>query len=520
MREAAEGMSQMMLDPRQIEEILAALPDDASGALATIAQQGGTLSWPAWERKFGSVRAMGPARRDRERPWRAPSTVSEALWYRGLLGRAFRDSPKGPEEFAYIPNEVLPHVQCDPSTQLEPILETSAPPAYHIDAAATILDDCTTLLAALRRQSNPTLHPAGDVRSLIRSHLIHRDSLDLALAIVRELGLLAEGTQTIPVRDFLIADRMLGLRQLYSSWRGRLDWNDLAALPHLRSAGDEWPNDPALAKETIMRWMNKLSVGAWYSITSLIRAIYEEDPTFQRPGGNFDSWFLLDRDGIRLDGIEHWYAIEGALLRSMLSGPLRWFGMVQLGLDQADGPVTHFSPTRLSHLLENPDANLPAVQEKEKAVIRADGLVSVPRLAQRAMRYQLARFLDWDGLHGPHYHYRLSIRAIIEARQQGLNLDQVRTILAQAGERDLPPSLGQALEKYAAQGYQAEIVEHHLLRVSDPALLSELLSHPSCRRFIHERLNDTTALVRQEHWGQLIQGAVRLGILIDSPPES
>jgi hypothetical protein len=61
-------------------------------------------------------------------------------------------------------------------------------------------------------------------------------------------------------------------------------------------------------------------------------------------------------------------------------------------------------------------------------------------------------------------------------------------------------------------------VEHlHLLRISDPALLELLLSHASTKRFIHERINATTAIVRQEHWIKLAQAAVALGVLIDGP---
>jgi hypothetical protein len=200
-----------------------------------------------------------------------------------------------------------------------------------------------------------------------------------------------------------------------------------------------------------------------------------------------------------------------------MKGPLHWFGIVQLGFDQPEGPVSSFTPTKLFKLLENPHANLPAVLERGKAIIRSDGSITVPRLAPRSLRYQLARFLEWESQRDQNYHYRFSIRAIKRAQQQNLQLNQVRSILTQANESDIPPSILQSMQRFETQAYEASIEQHHLLRVSDPLLLESLLSHSSTKRFIHERLGDTTAVVRKEHWERLIQAAVQLGILIDGP---
>ncbi len=50
---------------------------------------------------------MGAGKRDRERPHLNPSSTSEYLFYRGLLARAFFDTDKGSQEFAYIPDDLL-----------------------------------------------------------------------------------------------------------------------------------------------------------------------------------------------------------------------------------------------------------------------------------------------------------------------------------------------------------------------------------------------------------------------------
>ena len=517
-REVAEALAQEMTASETLGEIIDALPDQASEALQALGQLGGRSPWNGWDRKYGPLRAMGPGRRDREQPWREPSSVCEVLWYRGLLGRAFIDTAKGPEEYAYIPQELFAWLQHQP--QNDPVfdLDQISAPAYRIEAAATIIDDCTTLLAALRRQIKPTTTLPESLHHFIRPHLIHPDSLDLCLALVRNIGLLTAGsleTDLEAVREFLLSDRVLSLQKLYTTWKNSTRWNDLAELPGIRSGGDSWPNDAKLARETLIRWLGKLQVGQWYSLSSLIRAIYEDDPAFQRPGGNFDTWYLHDSEGYPLNGIEHWYAIEGALLQSLLKGPLRWFGVVQLGHDKLEGPVTSFRSTQLSRLLEDPHSKLPLVAESGKATIRADGQISVPRLAPRATRYQLARILDWGKQEEHNYHYRLSVRAIREADRQNLNLNQVRAVLTQASETDLPPSVLQALQRLEHQSYSAKINQHHLLMVSDETIMESIRSHPSTKRFLHKVLNEKTAVVRSDQWEQLIQAAGRMGILID-----
>ena len=519
-REVAEALTQDMTTSDTIGEIIEALPAKASEALHALGQLGGKSPWNAWDRKYGPLRAMGPGRRDREQPWREPSSISEVLWYRGLLGRAFIDTAKGPEEFAYVPQELLAWLQRQPQNNPVPLIDQISPPTIRIEAAATIIDDCTTLLAALRRQIKPSTTLPKALRQFIRSHLIHPDSLDLSLALIRSIGLLSAGSLEADleaVRDFLLADRVLSLQKLYSTWKNASRWNDLAGLPGLRSGGDVWPNDPRLVRKTLIRWLGRLQVGQWYSLSALIRAIYEEDPAFQRPGGHFDTWYMHDAEGIPLNGIEHWYAIEGALLRSILKGPLRWFGVIELGRDKPEGPLTSFRPTQLSRLLEDPHSKLPSVAESGKATIRADGQISVPRLAPRSTRYQLARILDWERQEEHNYNYRLSIRAIREADRQKLNLNQVRAVLTQASETDLPPSVLQALQRFEQQGYDAKLNQQQLLTVSDESLMHTIRTHPSTKRFLQEVLNNKTAIVRSDQWEQLIQAAVRMGILIDGP---
>jgi len=105
-KEGIDSLSRSLLNKALVEEIIEALPEEAKAALGQIAQHEGRLDWGQFERRFGPVRAYGAAKRDKEQPQRDAKSISEVLWYRAFIGRAFFDTDSGPVEFAYIPDDV------------------------------------------------------------------------------------------------------------------------------------------------------------------------------------------------------------------------------------------------------------------------------------------------------------------------------------------------------------------------------------------------------------------------------
>lgn len=145
-------LNSILLKPTAVNDMVANLPAEVKTALEDLTQHAGRLPWAQFTRTYGEVREMGPAKRDRERPYEQPISAAESLWYRALVARAFFDTPAGPEEFAYIPDDLL---------KLIPAVEGSVVPIYGRQASALeyanvslvsdrILDHTCTLLAALR----------------------------------------------------------------------------------------------------------------------------------------------------------------------------------------------------------------------------------------------------------------------------------------------------------------------------------------------------------------------------------
>jgi hypothetical protein len=107
-RVGLQRLAALLIDKELLLEVIEALPEGARRALQDLRQNEGRLSWALFTRRYGAVREMGAARRDRERPYlNQLACATEALWYRGLVARAFFDTPAGPEEFAYIPDDLF-----------------------------------------------------------------------------------------------------------------------------------------------------------------------------------------------------------------------------------------------------------------------------------------------------------------------------------------------------------------------------------------------------------------------------
>ncbi|MGH2606465.1 MAG: hypothetical protein ACRDG5_07715, partial [Anaerolineales bacterium] len=327
----AAALTRAMLDDRRLAEMLESLRPEARAALRTLLDAGGAAPVADLERRYGPIRPMGSARRDREKPWRESPSALEDLWYRGLLGRAFADTALGPQEFGFLPSDILPLL---PATALPPapLGEPASSPRPVRGAGFATLEDAATILAALRRRPGKiTLGPH------LTPLLIHPESAELILHLLIQLGCAkSRPLQPEPdrTRRFLEAPRVSAWAELLLAWRDSPTWNELARLPHLQAPRSGWPNEPLPARKVILEFLRPIPVGTWWDLESFVSAVRETHPGFQRPGGDFEAWYLRDRiTGASLRGFESWDRIEGALLRSLIAGPLFWLGAIELPAD-------------------------------------------------------------------------------------------------------------------------------------------------------------------------------------------
>ena len=522
-RQVAAYLVQRMLEPELLDEILEGLPEPAARALHQLVEEHGRIPWQDAIRRFGALREMGPGRRDRIKPWREPISALEILWYRALVSRAFLESPSGLQEFLFIPDDILTHLTPGESQSDAAPGSACDPPLFQIQARNTAGNDAATLLAALRLEPSPSWPLSITQQRAIEPFLLQPEARDLILLLLADQGILSsEPLQPSAerVRQFLDLDHGLAGQKLLSAWSKSKRWNDLEQTPGLHYAGDRWPNDPLLSRQSILKHLASVPLGEWWDLDAFVGAIHAQDPSFQRPAGDFDSWYVQDREtGEFLRGYAFWDRVEGALLRFILTGPLFWLGGVNLGAESPDQPVHAFQLTAqagtLLHGMQVAHAH--ADEPKQHVEVLPDGRINAPFGTALAVRYQIARFAAWQSVDAAGYTYLLTPGSLEKAKTQGLEPRHIEAILSGAADAPIPPRILGALSRWANAGREGYFEELLVLQVRDAELLQWLRSERSTARYLAEELGPNTCTVKHANWPALRAAAARLGVLLDPP---
>ncbi|MCZ7553983.1 MAG: helicase-associated domain-containing protein [Anaerolineales bacterium] len=461
----------MIGDAELLTKVVAELPAEARQALDELINHNGRMPWALFTRRYGPLREMGAARRDRDRPFsNKQASASEALWYRGLIGRAFFDTAEGPEEFAYVPDDflfVLPR-EADTSAAypLPGRPATQAEKDYVILADDKIIDDACTYMAGIRigmasASIQPHLISGSESRYPINTTVLEK------LLITNEL--LDQNGQLLlePVRQFLEKDRSESLLLLFRGWLSSPLFNDLLLIPGMKAEG-AWRNDPLSARQTIMDFLSRVPGGipganekpTFWSLNSFVNAIRENQPDFQRSSGDYDAWYLVDtRSGGYLRGIENWDRVDGELIRFIITGPLHWLGLLDLGFTSAPGAseplqASAFRFTVLAQALLNLKPPKGLSKDADNLQLSSGGRIEASRFLPRPARYQLARFAEWEGCKRDHYLYQLTPHSLARASKQGLTIQHLLSLFSRYSKH-VPPSLTRALENWEQRGREA-----------------------------------------------------------------
>jgi len=515
-RTALPILTTALLDLELLTEIVTALPTETQTALATLLKSEGRLPWPQFVRTFGAVRAMGPGRRDRERPDRNPVSAAERLWYRAFIARAFFDTSAGAQEFAYIPDDLQPLISALP--QVEAPLEhsdkltllgraaTPAERAHPILVDDRLLDHVCTLLAAHRLQIDPGdqfVDAPPELPAFVATLLKTANLLD-------PVGL----PDIEATRVHLESERGVALTQLFQAWQDSESHNDLYHVPHLRPEG-EWHNDPLGTRLLTLTLLKHVPTDTWWSLSAFLADLRRDFPDFQRPASDYDSWFIRDtRSGEFLQGFEHWDDIDGALIRYLITGPLHWLGILDLAVADEDIPSTQASAFRLSKWapgLLGSAAPLKFPPEDAHIHVRSDGRISVPFLTPRAARYQIARFCQWEEPTFREYRYRFTPGSLEQALDQGLQIKHLQTLLARHTQH-VPPNMENALRRWDQRGTEVRLQSVTILRLSSPDLLQSVRASRAAR-FLGDPLGPTTLIIKSGAEEKVLEILAEMGYL-------
>lgn len=503
-------IANLLQDESLIDEVMQALPEPDFGALIRLARSDGRLPLDQFEREFGSLREMGAARRGKIRPDRNPISITETLFYKGLIARAFFKEGTEALEFVYIPDEFLAFLDREINRQDPgsiPLLpESSAQHTFH--ASDFILDHACTLLAALRAGI-----PTNNLQQLnnpeIPTHFLTQ--------LLIEAKLINEKRQVNPkkTREFLEASRAESFSSLVESWQNSLIVNEIQLLEKLKFEGNIKRN-PLIVREKLLAFIQPLSGENWLQIEEFVAWVKTYQPDFLRTGGEYESWIIKDvLSGQYIKGFKYWNQVEGALLRKMIRGPFFWMGMVDLGMKTkaAEKPELFRLSKWAKELLAGRNISY---QKRETPVftVNKDGRIIIERSFPLSLRYQIARFCEWGEVKKGRYQYKISHSALQRSIQQGLKVEQLIVLINKYGKKPVPPTIPAALERWKLNELEAVFEQVVILRVRSAQILDQLMD-TRAKTYILTRLNETNAIVKPNAVGQLRDILMDSGILAD-----
>lgn len=504
-----------MSQPETIRIAFGRLPEEARAAIEDLLAHEGRVAWGQFTRDHGELRQMGASKRDRERPDLSPASPVELLWYRGMIAKAFFDLPPEPQEFAYIPDELVETFS--ELCRVEPFKwgrpATPGEQDYVVLVTDAIIDYATDYLAANRIEmemnswDNFRVHWPEGMEAFIRG-LLYADYL------LDELY----NPDPEKVRDFLMSPRGETLGELAKAWMRSQTINELKLLPSIE-VDEGIDNNPFGTRKAVLDLLSHVPNDTWWNIQSFIQGVHEREPDFQRPGGNYQSWYIKDREtNVILSGFEDWFDVDGALLYYFITGPMHWLGYFDLSSNRSDGEPIAFRFSSWAQGLWGGAGPEELENHESKITVGHAGLIQVPVSAPRWLRYQIARFTDWhkvDG-RGEHlvYHFRVTPKSLRRANTQGLKPSQLVKLLQAHVAEPPPQGFEQAVENWEQGGTQALIQTAKLLRFSDAAALQKL-KESEAAHLIHEELNDTTVLVNAHDAPELVRMLTEMGILVN-----
>jgi hypothetical protein len=531
-RDIALQLAEAMAAPQAVAAAWEALPDDQRQALEALLAADGRMPFKVFVREWGEVRAMGSARMERERPWREPVSPVEGLWYRGFVSRAFEQGSEGTYEVMFVPRELRGHLMAAPAPSVAIILDPVPEPTIVRSAGDAFLDDVCTLLAYLQ---NEQVRPQADGGWPARheSLLMHRlrDPNPARLALLHHLVRGREWLRVVdsgylrpdpgPVTAWLQSSSDQQRRALAEAWRDDPSWNDLFHVPTLipEDTG-AWRNDPLLARGAILHHLGACTPATWYELDHFVGAVKRAAPDFQRPDGDYTTWYIKDAaTSAYLSGFESWDAVEGALIRYLVTGPLAWLGLVNLGSPGLGASFTAFRLTLIGAVFLDLVAP-PPEPALAPLTLRRDFSVLVPP-ARRYDRFQLARVADW--IASPplkeggafEFIYRLAPASLDRARQQGISVTRMLEFLQQVINAPVPRSIEAALTRWDARGAEARLERAVVLRLASEELMAQVMASPTARRLIREQVGPTAALVQEKDWPRLVAVLGDMGLMPD-----
>ncbi|HHX63687.1 MAG TPA: hypothetical protein GX702_02240 [Chloroflexi bacterium] len=549
-REMALQLADAMLAPEALAAMVERLSADARSALTEILQAGGVLPGHRLSLKYGAIRRLGPARIERERPWLHPEGALEELYYSGIVYRSygqtkdhFGETFAVPQQFFEPLNEMLS--PDEPTLDIEPI---PAPPRIE-PGDNSLVEDIFATLARLRQQPI-SIAPGHDDDSILPARppdldlgprmvgIADAERLDMIWHLLWRLRLVRGYRGTLypgpQAREWLRTSDARRIRATYLAWRDDLRWNELCHVPTLRCEATGWQNNPIAARRNLSELLALCPANTWLSLDSFIAAIKEHRPDYARPDGDFDSWFIRHADtGEYLTGFASWDRVDGELARHLLTRPLYWLGVTDVGRDENKHATAFRLTDRGYALLRRVRRSEPAASDEREqedtgaieepsaaeakgtgptAEVRDDFRVVIPLQETIYDRYQLERFAEWQEQDDQKAVYSITAESVWKSQDARIKIEQILSFLRRISREQASPVVLRTLQAWGGRFGRVFIRRQVVLQTADEKTMQQIIQQPELRPLMGEALSPTRRLVDEENVAEITRRLKEMGI--------
>lgn len=374
----------------------------------------------------------------------------------------------------------------------------------------------------------------------------HLEQTDFLFVLLEEAGLLLPGSPVQVAAEaraaFLRqppATQLAILFDAYSTQRGWQEgWEVLRqnspnlSLVRLASAHlfdvRSRPEEVALALRqlanlflAVLAWLPE---ERWISVQELEKLLFHLNPKFDeqwlpdRAYSSVASWFLSWQGQMLGDSFPDWQRFQGAVLSTLLQGPLVWLGLVDL--NKVDGAPTHFSLHGLASLMRKtgraialdrtqvqtdsqPQPLAPPLVEGEQ--IRLHQLAGAATLLLEKIALPL-------GMHNSDLLYRLEVARVHTAFESGATPETLFSEWEACFGQAAPDSLRDALLHWW-QGYGAARIYQNLtlIEFSDEYALQEVRVLAANQGIRMAELSSNSAVIPVDSVEALVTALQRAG---------
>jgi hypothetical protein len=525
-KDAAEIILHKIITENNLIEKLAEAPFETLPVLSYLIAQNGFILSTIFFEQFGEIRVMGERRKMLEKPWESPISVTEWLWYHGVIQMNMLALPGQVEiqEYVYLPDEIRKILsRYFPFNERivdenELIVRPASPNEVVLVQRGNdlILDLGCLLIASIR-----TGKPIQNLYSVFQ-----KEKTDFVLRIFEEMSLVQNNEIIHPeeAQNFLQMNRIAALLQMMMSWKNSDQIDDLRETTDL-FIDDLVKYSSREIRKSVLSLMQRITSNEWCSFDGFSVSIRKANPNFLRPDGENSPWLI--RNTIR-NNFNEWASIEGEYLQYLLHYPLYWFGIVDIAFhekseNESKQKISAFRITRIGRIFLD-EMDKKSISEKilkikntEKDIpkISIDGKIILTNSTPRLLRYQISRFCEWTKLEITRSVFSITPFSLRQAKENGLSVNSFIGLLKRSIGSGVPQKLLIAIDQWDKVDTQATIFHALLVTVNNPNWINALLSSKDTAPWIEQRLNDNTIIIKSKGEKIIYRALIELGALAD-----